>query len=134
MSASIRAGLAYFLIVFAIAFGIGAIRTGFIVPRIGALAAVCIEAPVVLAVSWAVCRRTTRRFAVPRGVGARLAMGATAFALLMAAELALSLTLGGLSAAQHWALYRGLPRQIGLAAQVAFAAIPLLQRRLLESR
>ena len=129
MTTAIRAGLAYFLTVFAIAFGLGAIRVGYIIPRIGELAAVCIEAPVVLAVSWVICRRITRRFAVSSGVAPRLAMGAVAFALLMAAELALSITLGGLTAAQHWALYHGLAQQIGLAAQIGFAAIPLLQRR-----
>ena len=134
MTTAIRAGLAYFLIVFAIAFGLGVIRVSFIVPRIGELAAVCIEGPLVLAISWAVCRRVVRRFAVPPGAAPRLAMGALAFTLLMAAELALSVTLGGLSAAQHGALYRVLAQQIGLAAQIGFAAIPWLQRHSAESR
>lgn len=128
MPAAIRAGFVYFLIVFAIGFGLGAIRVGFIIPRIGELAATLAELPVMLALAWPLCRRIVHRFGVPPGVSARLAMGLVAFGLLMLAELALSVTLAGRTPAQHWALYHGLAAQIGLAGQIIFAAFPLMQR------
>jgi hypothetical protein len=125
MSNALRAGTAYFLAVFAIGFVLGAIRVTLVIPRIGALAAVCIEAPVMLALAWPVCDAAVRRFAVPPAVSARLAMGGFAFALLMIAELALAVLLFGRSPAQHWGSYRGLAEQVGLAGQVAFALFPL---------
>jgi hypothetical protein len=129
MTRAIRAGLAYFLLVFAAGFVLGTLRVTLIIPRIGELAAVCLEVPILLTLAWLICRAIIRRFDVPATLGARLAMGVFAFALLMLAELALSVLLAGRSPAQHFALYRQLAHQIGLAAQIGFAAIPLLQRR-----
>ena len=129
MSAAIRAGTAYFLIVFAIAFVLGVIRVGFIIPRIGVLAAVFAEAAVLLPLSWWVCGDLIRRFAVPPALSARAVMGLLAFALLMIAELALAVLLFGRTPAQHWASYRGIAEQLGLAAQLLFAAMPMLVRR-----
>ena len=125
MSNALRAGVVYFLAVFAIGFVLGAIRVTFVIPRIGALAAVCIEVPVMLALAWLVCAAIVRRFAVPPTVAARLAMGGIAFALLMLAELALAVLLFGRTPAQHWGRYHGLAEQVGLAGQVAFALFPL---------
>jgi hypothetical protein len=127
MPNAIRAGFAYFAIVFAIGFVLGAIRVTIVIPRIGEIAAVCLEAPILLTLAWLICRRIVRRFAVSPGVAARGTMGLVAFGLLMLAELALSITLAGRTPAEHLALYDGLAEQIGLAAQILFAALPLLQ-------
>lgn len=132
MTRAIRAGGTYFALVFAVAFVLGAIRTGFIVPRTGAVIAVLIEAPILLGIAWVICRRVTRRFDVSATVPARLVMGLVAFTLLMLAELALSVLLAGRSPAQHLALYRGLPEQVGLAAQILFALLPAIQPRVSE--
>ena len=129
MSAAIRAGTVYFLVVFAIAFGLGVVRTGLIIPRIGVLAAVFAEAAVLLPLSWWVCSGLVRRFAVPPARSARAVMGLLAFALLMIAELALAVLLFGRTPAQHWASYRGIAEQVGLAAQLLFAAMPMLVQR-----
>jgi ABC-type polysaccharide/polyol phosphate export permease len=55
-------------------------------------------------------------------------MGALAFALLMLAELALSMLAFGRSVSAHLALYRELPALLGLAGQIAFATFPVMVR------
>jgi hypothetical protein len=54
-------------------------------------------------------------------------MGATAFALLMLGEAAISILLGGRSLAGHVALYAHAPHLLGLAGQVVFALLPLIR-------
>ena len=127
MTSAIKAGIAYFALVFAIGFALGAIRVLFVAPQLGAAGAVAIELPVMLALSFVACRRLVRRFAVPPAVNARLLMGAIAFALLMAGELGVSVFAFGRSAAQHFATCGALEAQLGLAAQLLFAAFPVLQ-------
>ena len=129
MQRAIRAGLAYFALVFALGFGLGVLRVTLVIPRIGETAAVLLEAPVLLTLAWCVCRRLVAALAVPETLGARLLMGALAFAVLMLAELALAMLLFGRTPAEHLDSYRRLPALIGLAAQLLFAAFPLLQRR-----
>jgi hypothetical protein len=58
----------------------------------------------------------------------RLAVGLVAFALLMAVETGLSVTLFDRSLAQQVSAYATLAGAIGLAGQLAFALIPLLAR------
>lgn len=129
MAAALKAGIAYFAIVFAAGFALGVLRVLAVAPRVGELGAVAIELPVILALSWLVCVWATRRFSVAAATGTRLVMGGVAFALLMAGEIGLSMLMGR-SLAQHLAVYRTANGQLGLAAQVAFAAFPLLQARL----
>lgn len=119
----VLAALAYWATVFAIAFVLGTVRTGWLAPRLGDLAATLCELPLVLTASWLGARHVTRRFAVS-AAGAALAMGLIAFALLMLAELALALTLAGQSAGQ-WAAGLMTPAgALGLAGQVGFALMP----------
>ena len=86
-----RAAVVYFVLVFAAGFVLGTIRVLLVAPRWGELLAVLLESPIMLFVrGW----RAGHRFVCSEFVGAApgLAMGAAAFALLMTAELALSLT------------------------------------------
>jgi hypothetical protein len=78
-----------------------------------------------LAISWFVALWCVGRFKAPAAPLARLEMGGIAFALLMTAELGVSLIFFHRSVAQHFAGYRSTAGAIGLAAQVAFACIPL---------
>ena len=66
---------------------------------------------------------------MPVGLGARLAMGASAFLLLMCGEILVSVLLSNRSLADHFALYRTLPVLLGLAGQIAYALFPLLRHR-----
>ena len=127
MSAAVRAGAAYFAIVFAIAFVLGSLRVLFVAPRVGELGAVLIEGPIILAVSWVVCGWVLQRIDVPASAGARVTMGAVAFALLMAAEFVLGVYGFGRSVGEILASFAELPAQVGLAGQVGFALIPLVR-------
>lgn len=120
------AGLAYFSIVFLVGFGLGTIRTLLVAPRLGQTSAVLLETPLMLMASWAACRQCVRWFEVPPGLAVRAGMGAVAFALLMAAELALSMLLFRRDLAAFIAAYAAAPGPIGLAAQVMFGLMPLL--------
>jgi hypothetical protein len=86
------AALAYWGAVFAPAFALGVIRTLWLTPQIGALIAVMIELPIVLAISWFAARKAVRHWRLRQGEAA--AMGVCAFALLMLAEWALARAFG----------------------------------------
>jgi hypothetical protein len=124
---ALRAGVVYFLAVFAAGFALGVLRTLFVAPRIGVLAAVAVELPIVLAVAWWVSARL-QRASSPTLCDAGL-MGGTAFVLLMLAEASLSIALFGRTIAEHLALYADADHQLGFAGQVAFALIPTVQVR-----
>ena len=121
-----RAALAYSGLVFAAGFVLGTIRTLFISPLLGELHAVLLEAPIMLFVSWVACGSSIRRFDV-HGRGAGLAMGAVAFALLMTAELALSVLAFGRSPAEYLRALGAPAGAAGLASQVVFGLFPLIR-------
>ncbi len=121
------AGLAYVGLVFAAGFVLGILRVLIVIPRVGEIAAVLIELPFLLGLSWLACRWLTKSFDVPPTFGIRLLMSVTAFAVLMFAELAGS-TLGfGRTLSEHMAQYRQIAGLLGLAGQIAFAAFPIIQ-------
>ena len=127
--AALTAGAAYFAVVFLVGFVLGTMRVLVVAPRLGDVAAVLIETPIILWVSWLACGWSAARFGVGRSVPDRLAMGTVAFALLMSAEAGLSVLIFHRSLAEHLAGYRSLSGAIGLAAQVVFAWLPLAQAR-----
>lgn len=128
MGNAIRAGFLYFVAVFGIGFLLGTIRVLVLIPRLGELVSTVIELPIILGAAWLVSAWLTARFHVPSTWHVRLTMGGIAFGLLMVAELALSVWLFDSTAQEHFAAYLSLPQAIGLAGQVAFALIPLIQR------
>lgn len=121
------AGTLYFLIMFAIGFVLGTLRVLVIIPAIGAVGAVIVELPVMLGLSWVTSHRLTRTRPGLSDAPSRLTMGATAFALLILAELVLSLTLFARSPAEFQDELGTPHGLIGLAGQVAFALIPWAQ-------
>lgn len=116
-------GLRYFAGVFAVGFLLGTIRTLWLAAAIGEVAAVAVELPIMVGVSWWWCRHLLTGRAA--GWGERAAMGGTAFLWLMLAELALSLAFGRTLAAHLGAMLApaGL---LGLAGQLVFAGLPVL--------
>ena len=126
MARALAAGAAYVGIVFGLGFVLGTVRELVVVPRVGPLAAVLIEVPVMLAASFAAARIVARRFAVPDAAGPRLVMGGVAFVLLMAAETLTGFLLTGRSPGEQLAAYASPREAIGLAAQIAFALMPLV--------
>lgn len=127
MRRAVFAGFAYFAIVFAAGFLLGTIRTLMLAPRVGETAAVLIELPAMLAISWVACGIVLRRLDVPAARAARFVMGALAFALLMAAEAALAAAFGETPALYLQELQTPAGA-LGLAGQAAFAVIPLVRR------
>lgn len=128
MKRAFFAGGLYFAIVFAAGFVLGAIRTTLIAPRLGEVGAVLLELPFMLAVSWIACGDIIRGLKVRVGAADRAVMGAAAFALLMAAELGLAIVAFN-EAPGEWAARLFSPAGLlGLAGQIAFAAMPLMRR------
>lgn len=120
----VKAAFAYVLPVFAVAFVLGAVRVTWIAPALGPLAAVALEVPLVLALSWVVAGRVLGRW--PLTSTERLALGAVAFAVLMALEFATALAFGQTGAQFLMAMTtpHGL---LGLAGQIGFALVPRLR-------
>jgi hypothetical protein len=120
----VKAALAYVLPVFAVAFVLGALRVTWIAPALGPIIAVAMEVPLVLGLSWVVAGRVLRRW--PVALVARLAMGAAAFAVLMALEYATALAFGQ-TGAQFLSAMTTPHGLLGLAGQIGFGLIPLLR-------
>lgn len=127
MFKTLFAGFLYFTVVFAAGFVLGALRMLVLAPTLGASAAIVVEVPFILLISWLVCRAIVDRMEVPASVSHRVAMGAVAFAILMIAELALSMVLLGRSFSQHLLAYAAAANMLGLGAQIAFALFPTVQ-------
>jgi amino acid transporter len=126
MTAAIAAGALYFAVVFAAGFVLGGVRIGLLAPAVGDVAATLIELPVILALSWAACLLILRRLRVASRAGARILMGAVAFTLLIAAEIALGLGLMNRTFTAQMREMATAPALIGLAGQILFAFFPLL--------
>jgi hypothetical protein len=123
---SSEAGALYAITVFVIDFILGTIRVLLVAPRLGETIAVIIEAPIMLAASWFVCRWCVDRLDVRRTVPARSFIGLVGFLVLMSAEIGLSAVLGR-SLVDQLAAYKSPPGAIGLTAQVIFAMFPVIQ-------
>ncbi len=124
------AAAAYSAVVFIAGFILGTLRVLALAPRFGDIAAVALEIPVMLAFSWFASRAVCRRFAVPALLSPRVFLGGAAFALLIIAEVALSVWAFGLTV-RGWAGSLGTPAGLlGLAGQVGFGAVPAIQAAL----
>jgi hypothetical protein len=122
-----KAGALYAIVVFSIGFILGTIRVLLLAPRLGETTAVIIEAPIMLAASWFVCRWCVDRLDVRRTVSARSLMGLAAFLVLMSVEVVGMGAVLGRSLVDQLSSYGSLFGAIGLAAQVVFAMFPLIQ-------
>ncbi len=123
---SIKAGALYFILVFAAGWIIGPIRVLLIAPRIGALGAVLIEAPIMAAAAAAAARWVVRRLGVPAAFRARASMSAVALLLLLAGEFAFAAPLRGQSLGQYASGFSTPAGYVSLALFALFGAMPLL--------
>ena len=127
MKAGFLAGAAYFAILFGAGTAFGLARILFVSPHLGPLGGVLVELPIMMALAWVVCGWLADHLQVGPRLAYRVAMGGTAFVLLIAAEVALSLVLGGrltevsMNSADAWA------PAVGFAAQAAACAFPLIR-------
>ncbi len=117
------AAIVYWAMVFALGFVLGTVRVLWVIPLVGLIPATLLELPIILAASWLAAGWLVRRFGIAGG-GEALAVGALAFAILMAAECALAGVLTGQTPAQWLADLRQPHALLGLAGQVVFALMP----------
>ncbi len=119
----------YFQIIFVLGFILGAIRVALVAPRIGDLAAVCIEVPLMLVASWFVSRWVITRTELPREIGPLLAVGLLSFLFLMIGEYVLASFIFHHTLDDYLAGFRTTAGSIGLAGQIAFGLMPLVHRK-----
>ena len=127
MLAALKAGVAYFGVVFGAGFVLGVFRTLVVIPRVGERTAVMLELPIILALSWVVARWLVGKFEVSESLGSRLLMGGLAFGLAMVGETGVAVFALGRSIVEHFASYRDGTALLGLAAQMVFGLIPAIQ-------
>jgi hypothetical protein len=125
----VRAGLLYFALAFGAGFVLGTLRMILLVPRVGDRTAELLELPVMLGVCWLAARWVTGRQAVPPRPAPRLAMGAIAGALLLAAEFALVLPLRGLTLEEYFATRDPVAGAAYYLAVLLLVVMPLLVDR-----
>ena len=122
-----HAAALYFVQVFGTGFALAFIRIPFLVSRFGVRIAELMERPVMLAVIALASHRLAQRH--PEfGRGRRLAAGATAFCLLVGAELGVAWGLGARSPADYIASRDPVSGSVYLASLVFFAVAPALWR------
>jgi hypothetical protein len=125
--AAIRAGLAYFLCFFAIAFLLGTLRELLVAPWLGPSVARFVEMPLMLLVTWFAAAWAVRRFALA-AAAQRLTMGVIAFVLTLLGELLVGLYGFGMTARQWFAQFGAGEGLLTLAVQSSIVLFPLLQR------
>ncbi|GMV32083.1 MAG: hypothetical protein AMXMBFR59_42080 [Rhodanobacteraceae bacterium] len=123
---AIRAGLAYFALVFGAGFVLGALRVTLLVPRLGERMAELGEMPLMFVVTLVAARFVVRRFAVPPSMPARFGTGLLALVLLLAAELVLAVVLQERSLADYVASRDPVSGSVYLAMLGLFAIMPVL--------
>lgn len=126
ISAAAKAGIAYFAAAFAAGFALGTVRVLLVEPVFGELPAILAETPLMLAVSFVLARAFVARFAVAPTIGARLAMGGLALALLLLAEAGVGIGLIGQTLPEHLSGYLGARGAVTLFGQGLFGLMPLL--------
>jgi hypothetical protein len=126
-TALLRFAVYYALGMFALGFVLGTVRTLALLPLMGALAAVCIEVPVMLAASWWYSRWLLAKQSYPYHTVTLLRWGMVAFALLVGMEMALA-TIGFRQPVMAFFTSLLTPAgAVGLTAQLLFGLIPAMQ-------
>jgi len=125
----LKAGILYFALVFGAGFVLGAIRTLWIVPRVGTRMAELMETPIMLVVTIVVSRWVVLRLLVPFVPFARLGMGGVALGLLLVAEFGFVLWVRGLSIRQYFASRDSVSGAVYYVMLGLFAVMPLLVAR-----
>jgi hypothetical protein len=123
----LRFSALYAGIVFCAGFVLGVIRVLWLTPGLGPLGAVALELPVILGLSWVVCARLLRPPLADWTKPHLLATGTLGFALLIGMELALGALLNGDGVTGFLAGLATPQGALGLAGQIAFGLIPLIQ-------
>ena len=127
---TLKAGAAYFGLVFGAGFLLGCIRVPFLVPHLGARVAELLEMPVQFVVIVFAARFIVRRFSVPLDTFIRLGVGFVALGLAIAAEFLLALVLAERSVAEYLASRDPVSGSVYLVMLLVFALLPLILARM----
>ncbi len=126
---ALKAGLLYFLFVFAVGWILGPIRELWAVSHLGRMAAMLSEAVIMLIAMIVAARWVIRRFDVPRTLPATISMGLIAIGLLFPAEIVGVVWVRGLSLREYLASFVTDPGIISLLIFLVFAFMPTLVGR-----
>jgi len=122
----LKAGALYFALVFVVGFVLGAIRTLWLVPRVGTRTAELTEMPVMLAVTILAARWTVLRLTVPPMPSARIGMGCIALVLMLVAEFGFVLSIRGLSIRDYLATRDPVSGAAYYVLLIVFAVMPVV--------
>jgi hypothetical protein len=126
---ALKAGVIYFLLVFAVGWVLGPIRELWAVPHFGPMAAMLSEAVIMLIAMIVAARWVIRRFHVPQTLGATLSIGLIAIGLLFPAEISGVLWVRGPSLQEYLASFATAPGIISLQIFLLFGAMPTIVMR-----
>ena len=124
MQQAVKAGLAYFALVFGAGFLLGPVRILMLQPRFGETVATAIEMPILIVVMVFAARMSLRRFTVPARWTSWLTMGGIALALQQAGDVAVALGLRGMTLADHLAHFATPAGRVLAASLLLFVLMP----------
>jgi len=122
----IKAGFAYFALVFGSGVVLGSIRVPFLVPRLGERIAELIEMPFTFVVILLSARYIARHFALLATTSVRLTVGLLALGLALAAEMLLAVAIQKQSLGEYIASRDPVSGTVFLLMLVLFALMPLI--------
>ena len=117
----------YAMAVFVFGFLLGSLRMILMILGLSELIAVLIELPVMLFISWRLCKSLIHQQDVFLSKGWRLFLGVCALLFLLTAEFLLAHFAFGASFVDHLQAYQKRPAELGLIAQIVFGLFPLIQ-------
>ena len=123
---AVKAGVVYFLLIFAIGWILGPIRELWAVPHFGRVEATLLEAIIMLIAMVVAARWVIRRFEVPQTTPATIAIGLVALGLLIPAEIAGVVFVRGLFLQDYFSSFLTAPGMISMVMFLLFAAMPTL--------
>lgn len=129
MSPILKAGLAYFAVVFAVGFALGLVRVLWLVPPLGERTAELAETPLMLLAIVLAARWIVRRWRLPARRPPRIAAGLIALALLVGVELGVVLRLRGLTLSEYLAARDPVSGAVYALSLLLFALMPALVAR-----
>lgn len=124
----LSAGLIHFLIVFGAGFALGTLRELVLAPSMGRTAALALELPVLVIVTWLSALLIVRRFALDAWQ-ARLTAGAIGFVLLQMGEIAVGAIAFGRSLAASFGVFGTPAGLLTLAIQSIVILFPVIVPR-----
>jgi hypothetical protein len=131
---AVKAGVVYFLLMFAVGWILGPIRELWAVPHFGRVEATVVEAIIMLIAMVVAARWAIRRFEVPHTFASTLSMGLISIGLLFPAEIAGIVWVRRLSVQEYAARLVTIPGIISLGLFLFFTAIPIVVGRLIPAR